>query len=189
MYNNNKNNPLIHNPAFAMPFPVIEIVAEVLLQEPRVVGPVLGTCPTAVRRFLLINILHVLTSILMDLMLSSSVSVHNGAYSMEWTFSQKKAHDTYTRYWSDPVLVRKLLQEALERIDFDVVEQEAKQATPWMGQQQVYAMAYKVMLIVFYIINQDTECRFMGRSVRQRFDKPSSSSSSLLVASQLARYA
>ena len=105
----------------------------------------------------------------------SVIRLGQRAYSMQWTFSPEKAANTYQRCLTDPQRIRNLLQEALERIDFDVVEQEAKKATPWIGQQQVYSTAYKVMLIVFYIVNWDTECRFMGRSVRQRFEKPSTS--------------
>ena len=38
--------------------------------------------------------------------------------------------------------------------------------------QDIYSTGYRMMLFVFYIFNWDTECRMMGRSVRQRFVKP-----------------
>lgn len=69
------------------------------------------------------------------------------------------------------------LKEALQQMDFDIVEEAATLAVKrqqhllffsYFGGKDLYATAYKVMLIVFYISNWDTECRFMGSGVVQQ---------------------
>ena len=79
------------------------------------------------------------------------------------------------------------MEEALQEIDMETIQelaaaaqQEQEQVQEEMNSflfslvaQDLYATGYKVMLIVFYIIfNWETECRMMGRSVRQKFVKP-----------------
>lgn len=170
---------LVHNPKFVIPFEAMEVVTDILMEEPRIVDSA-AFMPRSLKRFLLMNILHVLTSILMDLMLSSSVSVHQGSFEMQWTFQPEKANAYYQGLVTEKESLKVRLKEALQQMDFDVVEEAATLAVK--GQQHslffsyfgkdLYATAYKVMLIVFYIFNWDTECRFMGRGVRQKCVKP-----------------
>lgn len=175
------NEHLTHNPAMAVAWDVLEQVADALLEEPRILegqAIPMRLLPYSFKRLLVINTLHVMTSILIDLMLSSSVSVHNGAFEMQWTFHPKKA-EAYYQSLNDKTTIQTLIQEALEQIDFDVVQDLAADNMEPQNSflfsllaQDMYATGYRVMLIVFYIFNWDTECRMMGRCVRQKFVKP-----------------
>ena len=182
------STPLVHNPHSAIPFEVLELVAEALLQEPKVTqnrSLPMRLLPHSIQKLWMTNILHIVTSILMDLMLTSSVSVHNGAMEMQWTYHPEKARAYYASLSKDKATIQRLIREALKEIDMETVQQLAaeqqKEEEPMnsfffsLVAQDLYATGYKVTLIVFYIIfNWETECRMMGRSVRQKFVRPSS---------------
>ena len=70
-------------------------------------------------------------------------------------------------------------QAAINEINFDVVDEYASDAVgdegpSFYGEEALYGMAYKIMLIMFYLYNLRTECRFVGTSVNVNFVKPQS---------------
>lgn len=164
---------LVHYPELAVPWEVLETTADVLLDDPRIAS---GIFPKVMERRIIVNLLRILSSILLDLVLSSSVSLHGGVLEMKWTFHPEKWREFFASM--DRTILTQIVQDALEEIDFDVVEREAKKAVKAQGitlygEVQLYAMAYKMMLIMFYFFHLGTECRFLGRSVRQHFVRPS----------------
>eukprot|EP00549_Striatella_unipunctata_P006407 CAMPEP_0118672920 /NCGR_PEP_ID=MMETSP0800-20121206/35_1 /TAXON_ID=210618 ORGANISM="Striatella unipunctata, Strain CCMP2910" /NCGR_SAMPLE_ID=MMETSP0800 /ASSEMBLY_ACC=CAM_ASM_000638 /LENGTH=82 /DNA_ID=CAMNT_0006567927 /DNA_START=309 /DNA_END=557 /DNA_ORIENTATION=+ len=76
--------------------------------------------------------------------------------------------------------LKELVILGLDHICFEVVEQQAKsalqnQTLTFYGEELIYNMAYKIMLIMFHLSNTFSECRFLGRSVTQTFVKPTRS--------------
>jgi hypothetical protein len=158
----------------------LEVVADTLMDDPRVAP---GIFPRVLEKHGIMNVLHVLSCILMALMLSLSISIHNGGFQMTWSFDADKNAEYFRSL--DPAKIQELLRGVLEEIDFEVVQEEALKAMQQQQQQQspnlrfhyygeeaMFEMAYKIMLIMFSLFHNSTECRFMGRSVRQRFVKP-----------------
>lgn len=171
--------PLVHHPELSVPWELLQMVADALMEDPRVAPGILSE---DMEKQLLMNVLQVLCAILTDIVLSSSIRIHGGILEMNWTFHPTKWDEYVRRLLDDRGRLCTIVQACLEEIDFDLVEKEAAAAvakrredgdTVYYGEQQVYRMAFTTMLLLFYWFNLDTECRFLGHSVRQRFVRPS----------------
>ena len=172
---------LVHHPELKLPWEVLEVVADTLLENPRLAPNIF---PKSIERNILINVLHLLTRVQMDIVLSSSVSIHNGAFQMSWTYHQDE-NLAYLEVLRQRNLLQGIVQMALQQIDFDVIEQQAAEAlkdhtVTFYGEEELYSMAYKIMLVLFYLFYVDSEFRLMGRSVRMNFVKPTKSNNNNL---------
>lgn len=170
--------PLVHHPELSVPWELLDMVADALMEDLRVAPGILSR---DIEKQFLMNILQVLCAILMDIVLSSSICIHNGILEMNWTFHPTKWEVYVQRLLEDRVRLCTLIRACLEEIDFELVEKEAAAAVAkqrdggdivYYGEQQVYRMAFTTMLLLFYWFNLDTEFRFLGHSVRQGFVRP-----------------
>lgn len=165
----------------------------------------------------MMNVLNVVFTILMDILLSASVSVHNGALVMKWTLDRKRYEKFHDDMAKDPIAFRICVQDSLKEMDFDVISQQAREAVTHQmtekklsnkrkqdqeechegvepdnghsscsssssssyyleyGEEQVYEMAFKLLLILFYWFSLNSEVNMLGQAVSQRFVKPLSS--------------
>ena len=179
--------PLVHHPELSVPWELLEMAADALIEDPRVAP---GILPRDAEKQFLMNTLQVLCAILMDIVLSSSICIHGGILETKWTFHPARWEEYVRLLLDDRERLCALIRACLEEIDFDLVEKEAAAAVAkqrddgvnvYCGEQQAYRMAFTTMLVLFFWFNMDTECRFLGHSVKQRFVRPSNGSSTVAL--------
>lgn len=160
---------LLHNPAYVVPWKTLDAIAKRLVDDPRISPRIFAK---AVEEKMIMNILRILSSVLLDLMLSSSATMYNGAFQMSWTFHPEK----WEAIFHDGKVERAFF-EALDNIDFDIVDDQAKAAVDGQGaissyvEEEIYSLSYKIMLLLFYFFSEYAECQFMGRVVKQNIRK------------------
>ena len=163
------------------PFRMLDQVADLLMNDERFWGNDSKgiLMPEALKRTFLVNTMHILGCIVIDLLFSTSVTIHSGLFEMKWTFHPELINNNFLilKLQNNEDIITKLL----DQIDFIEIEKQATQAaeeygTDYPGESSLYSMCFKLMLIMFLILTVDAESRAVGGSVRMELKKPENTS-------------
>ena len=155
------------------PFEILDQIADILMNDERFWNyDTKRLLPLEFQRAFIVNALHILGCITVDLIFSTSVTIHSGLFEMNWTYHP----ELLTKHFAaqNP---KETISNLLEQIDFDEVELHAIQAakeygTDYPGEASLYSICFKLMLIMFLMMNIDAESRAVGGCVRMELKKP-----------------